>query len=35
MRFFEKKRPEVFVQSAKLRRDKKTGKRLWCGDRLR
>lgn len=30
MRFFEKKRPEIFVHSAKLRRDKKTGKRLWA-----
>lgn len=29
MRFFEKKRPEVFLHSVKLRRDKKTGKRLW------
>ena len=29
MRFFEKMRPQVFVHSAKLRRDKKTGKRLW------
>lgn len=29
MRFFEGVRPEVYVHSAKLRRDKKTGRRLW------
>lgn len=29
MRFFEKKRPEVYLHSVKLRRDKKTGRRLW------
>lgn len=29
MRFFEKKRPEVFVHAPKLRRDKKTMKRMW------
>ena len=29
MKFFEKCRPEVYVHGAKLRRDKKTGKRLW------
>ena len=29
MRFFEKARPEVFLHSAKYRRDKKTGKRIW------
>jgi hypothetical protein len=29
MRFFEKKRPEVYVHAVKLRRDKKTNKRLW------
>jgi hypothetical protein len=29
MRFFEKCRPEIYVHAAKLRRDKKTGKRLW------
>jgi len=30
MRFFEKKRPEVFLHTVKLRRDKKTGRRLWA-----
>jgi len=30
MRFFERCRPEVYIHGAKLRRDKKTGKRLWC-----
>lgn len=30
MRFFEKLRIEVFIHLAKLRRDKKTGKRFWC-----
>lgn len=29
MRFFEKKRPEVYLHGVKLRRDKKTGRRLW------
>jgi hypothetical protein len=29
VKFFEKCRPEVYVHGAKLRRDKKTGKRLW------
>jgi len=29
MKFFDKLRPEVYVHRAKLRRDKKTGKRLW------
>jgi hypothetical protein len=29
MRFFEKQRPEVYIHGAKLRRDKKSGKRLW------
>lgn len=29
MRFFDKKRPEVFLHTAKFRRDKKTGRRLW------
>lgn len=29
MRFFEKKRPEIFLHTAKFRRDKKTGRRLW------
>jgi hypothetical protein len=29
MKFFEKTRPEVFLHSAKYRRDKKTGKRIW------
>ena len=29
MKFFEKMRPEVFLHSAKYRRDKKTGKRIW------
>lgn len=29
MRFFEKKRPEVYLHAVKLRRDKKTGLRLW------
>lgn len=29
MRFFEKARPEVFLHTAKFRRDKKTSKRVW------
>lgn len=29
MQFFDGLRPEVFVQGAKLRRDKKTGRRMW------
>ncbi len=29
MNFFQKERPEVFLHSAKLRRDKKTGRRFW------
>lgn len=29
MRFFEGKRPEVYFHAPKLRRDKKTGMRLW------
>lgn len=29
MRFFEKQRPQVYIHTAKLRRDKKTGRRLW------
>lgn len=29
MRFFEKQRPEVYVHSVKLKRDKKTGRRIW------
>jgi hypothetical protein len=29
MRFFEGRKPEVYIHGAKLRRDKKTGKRLW------
>jgi hypothetical protein len=29
MKFFQKMRPEVFLHSAKYRRDKKTGKRIW------
>lgn len=29
MKFFDGLRPEVYVHGAKLRRDKKTGKRLW------
>jgi hypothetical protein len=29
MHLFEKCRPEVYIHGAKLRRDKKTGKRLW------
>jgi hypothetical protein len=29
MRFFEKARPEVYIHTAKLKRDKKSGKRLW------
>jgi hypothetical protein len=29
VKFFEKCRPEVYIHGAKLRRDKKTGKRLW------
>lgn len=31
MRFFEKIRPQIYLHGAKLRRDKKTGKRLWGG----
>lgn len=30
MRFFEGIRPEVYIHGVKLRRDKKTGKRLWA-----
>jgi hypothetical protein len=29
MRFFEKQRPQVYIHTAKLKRDKKTGRRLW------
>jgi hypothetical protein len=29
MRFFEKQRPQVYIHKAKLKRDKKTGRRLW------
>lgn len=29
VRFFEKERPEIYLHGAKLRRDKKTGKRMW------
>ncbi len=29
MRFFEKMRPEVFVHTARFKRDKKTGRRIW------
>jgi hypothetical protein len=29
MKFFEGCKPQVFLHGAKLRRDKKTGKRLW------
>lgn len=29
MRLFENLRPEIYIHGAKLRRDKKTGKRLW------
>ncbi len=29
MKFFEKQRPQVYIHGAKLRRDKKTGKRMW------
>jgi hypothetical protein len=29
VRFFEKQRPQVYIHTAKLRRDKKTGRRLW------
>jgi hypothetical protein len=29
MRFFEKVRPQIYLHGAKLRRDKKTGRRLW------
>jgi len=29
MRFFERQRPEIYIHTAKLRRDKKTGRRLW------
>ena len=30
MRFFESCRPEIYWHGAKLRRDKKTGRRLWA-----
>lgn len=29
MRFFEKQRPEVYIHTAKYKRDKKTGRRSW------
>jgi hypothetical protein len=29
VKFFEGCRPEVYIHGAKLRRDKKTGKRMW------
>ena len=29
MRFFEGQRPQVYIHTAKLKRDKKTGRRLW------
>ncbi|UWZ84627.1 hypothetical protein [Occallatibacter riparius] len=29
MRFFEKQRPEVYIHTAKLKRDRKSGIRLW------
>jgi hypothetical protein len=29
MRFFEGLRPEIYIHGAKLKRDKKSGKRLW------
>jgi hypothetical protein len=29
MRFFEKARPEVYVHTVRLKRDKQTGKRIW------
>jgi hypothetical protein len=29
MRFFEKQRPEVYIHTARLKRDKKSGQRLW------
>jgi hypothetical protein len=29
MRFFEKQRPELYIHAVKLRRDKKTSRRLW------
>jgi hypothetical protein len=29
MRFFEEIRPQIYLHGAKLRRDKKTGRRLW------
>lgn len=29
MRFFDKQRPQVFIHTARLKRDKKTGRRLW------
>ena len=30
MKFFEGLRPQVYIHGAKLKRDKKTGKRLWA-----
>lgn len=29
MKFFEKTRPEIFIHTAKFKRDKKTGERVW------
>lgn len=29
MRFFERERPQVYIHTARLKRDKKTGRRLW------
>ena len=29
MKFFEEDRPQVYIHGVKLRRDKKTGKRMW------
>jgi len=29
MKFFEKTRPEIFIHTAKFKRDKKSGKRVW------
>lgn len=29
MKFFEKERPEIFIHTAKFKRDKETGKRIW------
>jgi len=29
MKFFEKERPQIFIHTARFKRDKKTGRRIW------